>query len=302
MRTLLLIPLLVLLGSVHGQHLDPDQQPYWTRYTFVEDSAVLVPLKGDYQVFYLQSGMWWTYMPPDHRIHGLPEKGLRLQPVFSAELPKFQATPARGTEQPEVKVVVVREQDTMVVTLSTYYQGMGSLVNERCKKMDCTRRPPVVLPFRPGLYFPNGRSLYQDTESIGDPLTTSLTEQFDALWKKAMKEGRVVPQLNTDTCQQELVLPPDPEPNRTPMRDAWVLRSPYCGTHLVHFPLKGSRCTYNITFIPYSPGKDMDPVTLDTSALDDVNYWLDITDWPIGDHPVRLVADGVEESFTLKLR
>ncbi|MBL0036682.1 MAG: hypothetical protein IPP26_13260 [Flavobacteriales bacterium] len=121
---LLLIPLLVLLGSVHGQHLDPDQQPYWTRYTFVEDSAVLVPLKGDYQVFYLQSGMWWTYMPPDHRIHGLPEKGLRLQPVFSAELPKFQATPARGTEQPEVKVVVVREQDTMVVTLSTYYQGM----------------------------------------------------------------------------------------------------------------------------------------------------------------------------------
>ena len=302
MRTLLLIPLLVLLGSVHGQHLDPDQQPYWTRYTFVEDSAVLVPLKGDYQVFYLQSGMWWTYMPPDHRIHGLPEKGLRLQPVFSAELPKFQATPARGTEQPEVKVVVVREQDTMVVTLSTYYQGMGSLVNERCKKMDCTRRPPVVLPFRPGLYFPNGRSLYQDTESIGDPLTTSLTEQFDALWKKAMKEGRVVPQLNTDTCQQELVLPPDPEPNKTPMRDAWVMRSPYCGTHFVHFPLKGTRTTYIITFNPYQPNEVKEPVTLGTSALDDVNYWLDITDWPIGDHPVRLVADGVEESFTLKLR
>lgn len=254
MRTFLLFSFLFLLGSTYAQQLDPDQQPYWTRYTFVEDSSVLVPLKGDYHVYYLQSGMWWTYMPPDHRIHGLPEKGLRLQPVFRSDLPKFQATPARGTEQPDVKVVVVRERDTMVVTLSSYYQGMGSLVNERCKKLDCTRRPPVVLRFRPGLYFPNGRSLDQDTERIGDPLTTSLTEQFDALWKKAMKEDLVVAQTNTDTCAQELVVPSELDLSDTTgiprQLEVWLLRSPYCGTHFVRFPAWGTQTEYIITFNP----------------------------------------------------
>jgi hypothetical protein len=38
-----------------------------------------------------------------------------------------------------------------------------------------------------------------------DPRTVELTEQFDALWRKAMKHERVIPQLNTDTGWAERI-------------------------------------------------------------------------------------------------
>ena len=302
MRLLILLALLLHCFPVHAQRLDPDQNPYWTRYTFVEDSSALVPLKGDYRVYFLQSGMWWSYMVPEYPIRNLPEQSTRLLPLFARDRPAFKATPARGLDYPEVRLVVVRDPDTMVVELTTYFYGVPHQVTDRCAGTDCRRRPPVVLPFRPGRYIGNGAPFGPDGAANGDARTTELTVLFDSLWNEAMKADRVVPQLNTDTCSQEVILPPPIEPNKTPMRDSWVMRSPYCGTHFVHFPLKGTRTTYIITFNPYRPAEVRDPITLDTSERDDVNYWLDMSDWPVGDHPVRLVADGVEESFTLKLR
>ncbi len=298
MRILFLLLLLFHLLPVRAQRLDPDQNPYWTRYTFVEDSSVLVPLKGDYRVYYLQSGMWWNMSVVEYPIRSLPEESMRLLPLFGPGLPAFRATPARGKDLPEVRLVVVRDQDTMVVELSVYYRARGGEVDERCKGMDCKRRPPMVLPFRPGRYLPIGRAFNKeyyamDEEEQVDARTVSLTKQFDVLWKKAMKEERVVTQLNTDTCRQEIILPPPLDPTKTSMRDSWVLRSAYCGTHFVHFPLKGTRTSYIITFNPYRPDEGKDPITLDTSARNDVNYWLDVSGWPIGETGGRSFLAGV---------
>lgn len=305
-----LIFLLVITGtlSVQAQRLDPDQQPYWTRYTFVEDSDTLVPLKGEYHVYDIQEGMWWNMIPFHHPVVPKSNEEMRLQPLFGSGFPALKATPARGRDHPDVKVVVVRDRDTMIVELSVYYRARGGEVDERCARMDCRRRPPMVLPFRPGRYLPTGFPLSKAYYALDDPdeqrdaRTTSLTQQFDALWTKAMKEELVIPQTNTDTCRQEVIVPADLDLPGTVYRDAWILRSPYCGRHFVHFPLWGTQTSYTITFNPYYADQTKEPVTLDTSALDDVNYWLDITDWPIGDHPVQLLACGNGGTFTLKLR
>jgi hypothetical protein len=302
MRLACLLVLLIPLCHVHGQRMEPDQNPYWTRYTFVEDSSALAPLKGDYHVYHLQSGMWWTYMPLDHPIHGLPEKDMRLQLLFAPEFPALRATPARGTELPDEKLVVLRDRDTMIVELSSYYEGMGSLVNFRCKTVDCDRRPPIVLPFRPGRYLPNGLSFTHDVNGKTDARTVALTAQFDVIWKKAMRDDRVIPQLNTDTCRQELVLPPDLELAGTLFRDVWATRSPYCATHLQHFPPWGPRTEYLITFNPYQPEMKKDPVTIRFTGSDDPRQWVDVSGWPVGDHPVHMVGCGNGATFTLKLR
>lgn len=296
--------LLCSLGALaaHAQRLDPDQQPYWTRYTFVEDSADLVPLQGDYRVYYLSSGMWWTMMTPVYPIKDLPEASIRMRPLFVTGLPAFSATPARGVDAPEVRLVVVRQQDTMVVELSTYWSPMPYRPDDRCKRTDCTRRPPVIMPFRPGRYIANGSRYGPDAGALRDARTEELTDRFDVLWGKAMKNARVIPQLNTDTCRQVVYLPPALEHPETAMRDAWLLRSPYCGKHFVHFPFWGSGSTYKITFVPYLLDQKKDPVLLDTSPLDDVNYWLDVSDWPIGDHPVEVTGTDSSATFILKLR
>ncbi|MBP7513267.1 MAG: hypothetical protein KA791_01890 [Flavobacteriales bacterium] len=300
MRHHLFLVFFVLLGNAHAQ--DPDQNPYFTRYTIVEDSDQLTPLAGTYVVHFIQRGTYWTYMDAMEPILGLPEKGMRIQPVFGAGYPALLATPARGIDKPDAQLVVLRGQDTMFVDLRSYYPGMGSLVNERCERMDCTRRPPVVLPFRKGRYHPDGVVLGYHMDRASDPRTDALTEQFDALWKKAMKEESVVPQLNSDTCRQELVLPPDVEPNRTPMRDSWLMRSPYCGTHLVLFPSMGTGTDYTITFVPYLPEQKKDPVHVHVPLGDHTEGLVDVSDWPVGDHQVRRSAEGREESFTLKFR
>jgi len=236
------------------------------------------------------------------------EEEVRLQPLFGPGFPALRATPARGKDHPDVKVVVVRGMDTMVVELSVYYRARGAEVDDRCKTMDRKRRPPLVLPFRPGRYLPTGHAFSKasyaldDDEDQTDPQTIALTDQFDVLWKKAMKEELVLPQLNTDTCEQEVLVPADLGLPETLVRDVWVLRSPYCGSHLVRFPLWGTQTTYIITFNPYFSDHTREPFTLETSALDDVDYWLDITDWPVGDHSVNLLACGNGGTFTLKLR
>ena len=86
------------------------------------------------------------------------------------------------------------------------------------------------------------------------------------------------------------------------MRHCFLLFLWYCGIYLVHFPLWGTRTTCIIAFNPYRPNEARDLITLDTNARDDVNYWLDITDWPVGDHPVWLLACGNGGTFTLRLR
>ena len=302
MRAYFLLLGLFLLSGLRAQHLDPDQLPYWTRYTIVEDSSALVPLKGDYAVHYLQSGMWWTMIPPRYPIGSLPEKSMRLLPLFGKGLPPFQATPARGKDLPEVRLVVVREQDTMVVELSSYFIGMGGTVDNRCKDVDCTRRPPVVLPFRPGRFIGNGAPYGPNASTETDARTTMLTQQFDSLWNKAMADERVIPQLNTDTCRQEVYVPEDLDRPETTYRDAWLLRSAYCGTHFAHFPSWGTGTEYLITFNPYLPHVKKDPVSIHLTSADPADGTVDVTDWPIGDHTVRLLACGNGGSFTLKFR
>lgn len=300
MRHHLFLVFFVLLSNALAQ--DPDQNPYFTRYTIVEDSDQLTPLAGTYVVHYIQRGTYWTYMDAMEPILGLPEKGMRLQPVFGAGYPALLATPARGIDKPDAQLVVLRGQDTMFVDLRSYYPGMGSLVNDRCERMECTRRPPVVLPFRKGRYHPDGVVLGYHMDRASDPRTDALTGQFDALWKKAMKEESVVPQLNSDTCRQELVLPPDVEPNRTPMRDAWLMRSPYCGTHLVLFPSLGMVTDYTITFVPFLPDEKKEPMHIHVPLGDHTDGLVDVSAWPVGDHNVSLMAGSNSGTFTLKLR
>ncbi|MBL7950804.1 MAG: hypothetical protein JNM62_03730 [Flavobacteriales bacterium] len=301
-------PLLVLLALValHLRAQDPDQNPYWTRYTVVEDSAVLLPLQGPYAVYYLRSGMWWSMPLHYYPIVALPEKGMRLLPLFAPDLPRFLATPAQGTELPDEKLVVVRGADTMVVELTAYYAGFRSDVDERCKHMDSARRPPVVLPFRAGRFRANGRRYADDTNDAMDPRTADLTQRFDALWAKAMKRERIIPQLNTDTCRQELTVPADLDvpveaggPNQT---DVWVMRSAYCCTHFVSFPPWGTSAQYSITFVPYRPEERKDPVHINVRAGAVARSWVDVSDWPVGDHLVHLSGCSNGGTFTLKLR
>ncbi|MBK9176938.1 MAG: hypothetical protein IPM46_11515 [Flavobacteriales bacterium] len=308
MRVAILLASTIGTLAVHAQRLDPDQNPYWTRYAFVEDSSALVPLQGDYRVYYMQHGMWWNNMPLHYPVSPQVDERMRLKPLFGAGLPSFQATPARGRDSPDVKVVVVRGLDTMVVELSVYYRARGGEVEERCRTLDCTRRPPVVMPFRPGRYLPIGLPFTKEYYAMDDRAeqvdarTASLTKQFDVLWTRAMKEERVVPQLNMDTCRQELLLPPDLDPPKMPMRDAWVLRSGYCGTHFVRFPSVGVAAEYIITFVAHFPEQQREPVRIHVPIGDPADALTDVSDWPIGDHPVRLLANGREETFTLKLR
>ena len=305
MRCLLLLALLIT-QDLCAQRPDPDQQPYWTRYTFVEDSSVLVPLKGDYRVYYIQAGQYWSYSPPYYPVDLQPVDLLRMQRLFDAPLPAFTSTPARGKDKPDVKVVVVHALDTMVVELSVYYPPMKEY--DRPTIHAGERRPPVVIPFRKGRFLPTGaqyaKEYYaaEEGNSTVDARTVDLTEQFDALWKQAMMEEHVIPQLNTDTCHQEVQVPAHLHLPETKYRDVWLLRSPYCGTHFVYFPFWGTKTSYTITFHPYQSDQQKESVILDTDERDDVNYWLDISDWPVGDHAVELVGDGNSGTFTLKLR
>lgn len=308
MRIAFLLLGLLSAHASHAQRLDPDQNPYWTRYTFVEDSSELVPLKGDYRVYYLQSGMWWNMTELGYPIRDLPAKSMRLSRLFDVTLPAFQATPARGTDLPEVRLVVVREPDTMVVELSHYWTLMGGSVDARCKTLDCTRRPPMILPFRPGRYRTNGRSftddasVWVDTVVRIDARTNDLIAQFDALWKEAMEEDLVVPQLSTDTCRQELNLLPDPDHMEQLPGDAWLLRSPYCGTHLVRFPSFGSTTDYTITFVPYLPEQTKEAVQIHVPMGDHEEFPVDVSDWPVGDHDVNVTMGVHHDAFKLKLR
>ena len=306
MRLTCLLLLLITLRPVFAQRSDLDQNPYFTRYTIVEDSDQLTPLAGKYVVHFIQRGRYWTVTQHELPILALPEKGMRLQPVFGAGYPTLLATPARGTDSPDAKLVVLRGQDTMIVEITAYYPRMGSLVEERCKHLDCTRRPPIVVPFRPGRYHPDGHVYGYEMNRAGDPRTDALTEQFDVLWKKATKEDLVVPQTNTDTCKQELVVPPALDlPDRTDIprqRDVWAGRSPYCGTHLVHFPSMGKVTDYTITFVPYLPEEKKEPVHIHVPLGDHTDGLVNVSDWPVGDHQVRRSAEGREESFTLEFR
>lgn len=121
----------LLLSISHAQPLDPDKNPYFTRYTIVEDSDQLTPLAGKYVVHFIQLGTYRTVTYPEEAILGLPEKSLRLQPMFGAGYPMFLATPARGTDPPDAKLVVLRGQDTKIVEIMAYYPGMGEVAIER---------------------------------------------------------------------------------------------------------------------------------------------------------------------------
>ncbi len=300
MRPFLLIPALLALFEVQAQGLDPDQNPFWTRYTFVEDSAELVPLTGGYQVYHLRRGMWWNYQAPSPVVGRLPEQGMRLLPLFGPGYPAFLTTPARGNHLPEEKLVVIRDRDTMLVELTAYRSASELDVSARCERMQCTRRPPVVLPFRSGWYLPNGLPFGADRNESADIRTTALTTAFDRLWEQAVKIERIIPQLNNDTCVQDLFIPAGPDRPETTdgprYSDVWLMRSPYCAMHMVRFPALGTSTAYFITFVPYLTEKSNAPVHFRSDAV------VDVTDWPVGDHTMAVRWGDTGTTLTLKLR
>ena len=309
MRQAFIVLLALFMSPLHAQRLDPDQNPYWARYTIVEDSSVLVPLKGDYRVYYIQSGMWWNMIQPQYPIRDLPKESMRLLSLFRPGAPAFMATPARGLDHPDVRLVVVRKLDTMVVELSTYLPHAAYDVTDRCMRTDCTRRPPVVLPFRPGRFLVNGAGFGPDGAVNAEPGTTELTRQFDELWSQEMKAARVIPQLNTDTCRYEVAVPSDLDAPDTTLgshgrnTDVWLMRSYHAGTHLARFPAWGTETACTITG---GPGSGVDTsgkgAQLHFFRQEQEKQWLDLTGWPPGDYTVSLVAFGNGGSFILKLR
>lgn len=312
MRALLIAFIMVAVQDAFAQRSAPDQNPYWARYAFVEDTTVLVPLQGEYRVYYIQSGMWWNMFSLDHPVTPTPEEEVHLQRLFGPGYPALQATPARGRDLPDVKVLAIRGADTMIVELSVHYQRRGSEVDERCANMDCRRRPPFVLPFRHGRYLANGHAfkkeyiLAEDPENLDDERTAVLTTQFDALWTKAMKEDHVLPQVNTDTCRYTVDVAADldmPDSTHRRSTDVWLLRSPYCATHLAHFPAWGTETKYTIEG---GPGSGVDTsgqeAVLHSIGKRAEQLSLDVTSWPPGDYSVTLVACSNGGSFLLKLR
>lgn len=294
--------LITLCLAFTARAQDPDRNVFWLRYVIVEDSSVLVPLRGTYTVELLQRGQWWQYMPPDAP-GGFDAEPLRLRPLFGEGHPTFLATPARGMEAPDERLRVVRGTDTMQVYLPNHAGVWKDGIEARCKAMPCERRPPVVLVFRKGLFF-GGYPLDANAgESPAALSPATLTAQFDAVWARAAAQGSVVPEHNTDTCRYELQVAPDLDVPGTVNTDAWVLRSPYCGTHLLHFPAQGTQTAYAI-----SGGTAAD---LGTSAYqgrvafnigEEEKQWLDVTALPAGDYTISLLACGNGGTFVLKLR
>ena len=188
----------------------------------------------------------------------------------------------------------------MIVELSAYVSMLSMNVNLRCERMKSERRPPLVIPYRRGRYLPNGLTTGAEGTSDPDDRTLALTHAFDTLWKEAEKAGQVIPQLNTETCIQELSVPlgldlPDTMGNPQ-FQEAWLMRSPYCGTHLVRFPSLGAITNHTITFVPHLPEQVMDPMTIQGDAL------VDVTDWPVGSLQVIINWRETEGAFTVKLR
>lgn len=106
----------------------------------------------------------------------------------------------------------------------------------------------------------------------------------------------------TDTCRYELRIPPDLDLPTTPHHDEQVLRSPGCGTHLVRFPAWGTITDYHVMNPSGSAevGSEIQHIHIVHGAGGDA--WVDVTHWPSGDLPVRLLACGNGGSFTLELR
>ena len=86
------------------------------------------------------------------------------------------------------------------------------------------------------------------------------------------------------------------------MRDAWLMRSPYCGTHLVLFPSLGMVTDYTITFVPFLPDEKKEPMHIHVPLGDHTDGLVDVSAWPVGDHNVSLMAGSNSGTFTLKLR
>lgn len=289
-----------------GQAQDPDQQPYWLRYTFVEDTAPLVPLRGTYEVIRMGRGHYWTYYDPTYRGGFEDYDTLTLGPLFRGDGPPFLVTNSRGSGgRPDERLRVIRGRDTMDVYLPGLEAEWHSERDAFCKHVPCERLPPALITFRPGYHLRYG-SIY-GTDSLQRPVMRSYADGgFAKLWRQAVAEDRLIPERLKDTMRYEMELMTHTIADTTalpPDAQTWVMRSWYHKTHLVKLPALGDETVYLISG-GTAAGLYNVPVNMRRHfrAEEQPEQWLDVSAWAPGDYTVIVEGGGANKAFTLKLR
>lgn len=289
-----------------GQAQDPDQQPYWMRYTFVEDTAPLIPLSGQYTVIRLGRGHHWTYYDPSQRGGFEDNDTLEIGPLFKGDDPLFRVTNSRGSGgRPDERLRVVRGLDTMDIYLPGMEAEWRSERDAFCKHAPCDRLPPALIPFRPG-YHLRYWTIYGTDPAPRSVMRSYTDGGFSKLWREAVAADRLIPERLKDTMRYDVelmtrtiaeieALPADAE--------TWVMRSWYHKTHLLKLPVLGEETVYLISG-GTAAGLYNVPLNLrhHSRAEEATKEWLDVSAWPPGDYNVIVEAGAINKTFTLKLR
>jgi hypothetical protein len=101
--------------------------------------------------------------------------------------------------------------------------------------------------------------------------------------------------LAHDTCLYALSVPPDIDMPETPAFDTTIVRAAGCEHHMLHFPAWGTGTDYKITGngLERSVGFGID---------EKEKQWLEISDLPVGDYSVHLLACGNGGFFKLRIQ
>lgn len=101
--------------------------------------------------------------------------------------------------------------------------------------------------------------------------------------------------IDVDTCRYQLHVPADIDMPETPAFDTTIVRTAGCMHHLLRFPSWGTETTYKITgnVLERSVGFGID---------EKEKQWLEISDLPVGDYSVHVLACGNGGFFKLRIR
>lgn len=284
MRALAILLLHLVLGPVHAQS---DRLSFRFNFAFIEDGAMLAPLKGAYRVEYIGRGQYWSYEDPRWPVN-LPGQSRSLTPCITVNGAPLMVVEMRGIfGYPDNKLIVIRGADTMIVDLNLDGR-METRMLERTAKLDAPPRPPLLLPFRKG-WFTN-------IDLVLEPNTMALTERFDALWAEQRSELLAL----YDTARHSFTLGSDGL--RTGPLSITIDRDPNYVHHLLDFPASGPGTRFEL-YLQDSTGVTSEAVTLrvDMPADGETSKWVDITELPYGRYTAYLRWGDQESLFHLTL-
>lgn len=252
-------------------------------YAFVEDSDVLMPLRGSYSVEYLARGQWWSYTDPRLPVD-YPGEPQTLKPNITVEdVPVMVVELERNYYATDNKLRVVRGIDTMIVDLYSYGE-LEQRMMVRTARLGVPPRPPVLLPFRKGWY--------TDTEMVKHPRTTDLTARFDSLWM--VQRDRVVALYDTARYSFSLLM----DDLRIGPPNIVIQRDPNYTHHLLRFPASGPGTRFELY------RHDSLDVMETTCALraempadGETDKWVDVTELPYGKYTGYLRWADLESLF-----